>query len=310
MVDRSAPTIGNYYIACMSVPMSVRRTLRLKGAANESRAKDQPTSYISRIFPELQYCRLYIAWMANFSFRVLVFGLPMPEYYRDGRVMVECNFSTPVSYKLRKRQTLNGEVHEHERSVTPYQVRVDVNATIQKSLFRLYVDGVLVNWNVLSGDKSFIFKGVCGSSGTRELLFDQPVPQSLAEHVHENAGHDCEEVAYSGVSKVGSIEVVQYEAIYRRSEFRRWKGVSLRHGNNTDFGSNAYSNYHRATSREGKLVEGINPYNYFNIWDVGRELSRQCVEYHMTETLQDMGICLTEIDWGKAPTTYSRVKNW
>lgn len=246
--------------------------------------------------------------MADFSFHVLVFGLPMPEYQRGRRVMIESNLFTPVSYKVRKRQIVNGELREHEFPVTPYQVRVDVNPTVPMSLFRLYVDGVLVNWNIFGGGKSFIFKGVCGSSGTRELLFAPSQSISVEDKVQPEA----EEVqCTAGISKVGIIEVVQYEASYRGSEYKHWKGVSLRHYNKKEIRNVAYTNYYpSAISTEGKLVEGITPSGYFNVWDVGREVGRQCVEYHMAQTLRDMGICLAEVDWGKAPTTASTVKNW
>lgn len=228
----------------------------------------------------------------------------MPEYQRDGRVMIESNLFTPVSYKVRKRQIVDGELREHEFPVTPYQVRVDVKATVPKSLFRLYVDGVLVNWNIIGGGKSFIFKGVCGSSGTRELLFapSQSISAVQPERVECTAG----------TSKTGIIEVVQYEASYRGSQHKQWKGVSLRHNNNNESGTVPYSNYcHSVISMEGKLVEGHNQYGYFNIWDVGREVGRQCVEYHMPQTLRDMGIYLAAVDWGKAPPTLpNTVNDW
>lgn len=246
--------------------------------------------------------------MADFSFRVLVFGLPLPVYQRDGRVMIESNLFTPVSYKVRKRQIVNGELREHEFPVTPYQVRVDVKATVPKSLFRLYVDGVLVNWNIIEGGQSFIFKGVCGSSGTRELLFAPSQSISGEGKVPpETEAVECT----AGTSKAGIIEVVQYEASYRGSEHKQWKGVSLSHYNNIEIGSVPYSNYYRSVvSREGKLVEGHNQYGCFNIWDVGREVGRQCVEYHTPQTLRDMGIYLAEIDWGKAPAIPNTVKDW
>ena len=55
----------------------------------------------------------------------------------------------------------------------------------------------------------------------------------------------------------------------------------------------------RPTSKEGKLLESINPYDLFHIWDVGRELGRHCVEYHTARTLQDMGVSIKDMNWGK-----------
>ena len=238
--------------------------------------------------------------MADFTFNVLVFGLPMPEYHQDGRVFIESNLFTPVTYNLRARQMVNGELREHECPVTPYQVRVSTNALCQKSLFRLYVDGVLVNWSVFGKGKNYIFKGVSGRRGTRELLFT--LPPNFGKRKNDD------QVDQSKVSKLGTIEVVQYEAIYRRSEYNQWKGVTLRHVDKTGTPNNSMCvNCH---SREGKLIEAINSYNYFDVWDVGLELGRQCVEYCTAHCLRGMGMCLVEVDWGQAPDSASYVKNW
>ena len=106
--------------------------------------------------------------MAGFTFHVQVFGLPMPEYQVEGRKMIESKFSTPVTYK-------SNFSTEGECWLTPYQVRVEVSGTERTSLFRLFVDGNLANWKVCIGNKSFVFKGVCSTSGTRELLFSIPI---------------------------------------------------------------------------------------------------------------------------------------
>ena len=92
--------------------------------------------------------------MADFKFHVLIAGLPVPEYHKDGRVLVECNLFTPVSYKQTVRELVYGEVEEQEWPVTPYEVRVETSSTCPFSWFRLYVDGVEVN-----GD-------VCGEGGS------------------------------------------------------------------------------------------------------------------------------------------------
>ena len=46
----------------------------------------------------------------NFKFAVLIAGLPVPEYYHDGKIYVESNLWTPVSYNQRVREMAYGEV--------------------------------------------------------------------------------------------------------------------------------------------------------------------------------------------------------
>ena len=92
--------------------------------------------------------------MAEFKFCVLVAGLALPEYCKDGRIMVESNLFTPVSYKQRVREIAYGEVEEQEWPVTPYQVRVETSPSCQESWFHLCVDGVEVNWHIAGKGRS------------------------------------------------------------------------------------------------------------------------------------------------------------
>ena len=46
----------------------------------------------------------------NFGFSVLIAGLPVPEYRHEGKVYVESNLWTPVSYNQRVRELAYGEV--------------------------------------------------------------------------------------------------------------------------------------------------------------------------------------------------------
>ena len=98
-----------------------------------------------------------------------------------------------------------------------------------------------MNWKVYSGDKSFLFRGVCGAIGTRELLFSIPI-------INSGKG--------SRGSEPGTITVVEFEAIYRGSEYKHWKGVSLSP-------SRASDPTFRPSSKEGRLLERINPMDCF-----------------------------------------------
>ena len=90
----------------------------------------------------------------NFGFSVLIAGLPVPEYQKDGRYYVESNLWTPVSYKQRVRELAYGEVEEQEWPVTPYQIKVYTQSHCPLSWLDVYVDGVRVSKHVLKGGES------------------------------------------------------------------------------------------------------------------------------------------------------------
>ena len=46
----------------------------------------------------------------NFGFSVLIAGLSVPEYHHEGKVYVESNLWTPVSYNQLVRELAYGEV--------------------------------------------------------------------------------------------------------------------------------------------------------------------------------------------------------
>ena len=46
----------------------------------------------------------------NFEFNVLIAGLPVPEYHHEGKLYVESNLWTPVSYNQLVRELAYGEV--------------------------------------------------------------------------------------------------------------------------------------------------------------------------------------------------------
>lgn len=56
----------------------------------------------------------------NFTFSVLIAGLPVPEYRQDGKVYVESNLWTPVSYKQSVREMAYGEVRQIICPVLPF----------------------------------------------------------------------------------------------------------------------------------------------------------------------------------------------
>lgn len=51
---------------------------------------------------------------ANSDFRVdiLIAGVPVPEYSKDGKYYVECNLNTPFTYKEKASEYVCGEREE------------------------------------------------------------------------------------------------------------------------------------------------------------------------------------------------------
>ena len=86
-----------------------------------------------------------------FGFSVLVAGLPVPEYTKDGETYVESNLWTPASYQMSIREFAYGEVEEQKWPVTPYTIRVCTEPHCPLSWFDVYVDGVKVGWEVCGG---------------------------------------------------------------------------------------------------------------------------------------------------------------
>ena len=90
----------------------------------------------------------------KFGFSVLIAGLPVPEYLKDGRYYVESNLWTPVSYKQLVRELAYGEVEEQEWPVTPYQIKVYTLPQTPLSWLHVYVDGVKVHKCALNEEES------------------------------------------------------------------------------------------------------------------------------------------------------------
>lgn len=86
-----------------------------------------------------------------FGFSVLVAGLPVPEYTKDGETYVESNLWTPASYQMSIREFAYGEMEEQKWPVTPYTIRVYTEPHCPLSWFDVYVDGVKVGWEVCGG---------------------------------------------------------------------------------------------------------------------------------------------------------------
>lgn len=104
--------------------------------------------------------------------------------------------------------------------------------------------------------------------------------------------------------KIGKIEVIRFETSFSHQTMRSAssgsKEVDFIQANKKDVKDVTKNGYCMTTTRQGKLIRGETPYKKpggpknkmesVNIWNIGDELDKVRVEYHMTQTLLDWGI--------------------
>lgn len=104
--------------------------------------------------------------------------------------------------------------------------------------------------------------------------------------------------------KVGKIEVVCHETTFSHTEMRCSSSLSkvdFNQANKKDVLDVTRKEYCMATTRMGKLMRDGKPYDrpqvkkeakprQTSIWNIGDEVNKIGMEYHMTQTLIDWGI--------------------
>ena len=99
------------------------------------------------------------------------------------------------------------------------------------------------------------------------------------------------------------------------------KHVDFTQANKKDVKDVTNSQYCMTTTRQGKLLRQEKPYSrptsknekeMVSMWNIGDELDKLHVEYHMTQTLLDWGVTPIRPDWTQAGSAKPRslsVKN-
>ena len=102
-------------------------------------------------------------------------------------------------------------------------------------------------------------------------------------------------------SRIGTIEIVRFEASYIREEYRPTKDVIFNQANKSDTQQVTEGKYTMSTTKKGRYVHRTKPYDVQlkKLWRIGSECGRLAVNYRMGHNLQDMGIELRPIDWSK-----------
>ena len=102
--------------------------------------------------------------------------------------------------------------------------------------------------------------------------------------------------------KVGKIEVVCFETSFSHVQKlpKKSKSIDFSQANKMDVFDITQKKYTMATTRVGRLLRDGKPYDKpvkteggledRSIWNIGDEVQKIHVEYHMTQTLMDWGI--------------------
>lgn len=102
-------------------------------------------------------------------------------------------------------------------------------------------------------------------------------------------------------TKIGTIEVVRYEASYVKEEYRPLKDTDFDQANKKDTYKVTDGKYTMSTTKKGRYIHRTRPYDVQlkKLWRIGSECGRLTVNYRMGHTLQEMGIQLRSIDWSR-----------
>ena len=112
--------------------------------------------------------------------------------------------------------------------------------------------------------------------------------------------------------KIGKIEVIRYETTFSHREMRAASSssrqVNFTQANKKDVKEVTRNGYCMTTTRQGKLIHKEKPYSRpnsknekqsVNIWNIGDELDKLRIEYHMTQTLLDWQIQPIQPQWSR-----------
>lgn len=113
-------------------------------------------------------------------------------------------------------------------------------------------------------------------------------------------------------SRVGKIEVNRHDATFARKAMgvHRYTAVDFVQANKKDVTDITKLSYTMTTTRQGKLIRNGKPCDtsssaedtkpemkMLSYYNIGNEVGKLQLEYHMTHTLIDWGIQLVRPDW-------------
>ncbi len=101
--------------------------------------------------------------------------------------------------------------------------------------------------------------------------------------------------------RIGTIEVIRYEASYVKEEYRPLKDTDFDQANKKDTYRVTDGKYTMSTTKKGRYIHRTKPYDVQlkKLWRIGSECGRLTVNYRMGHTLREMGVQLRPIDWSR-----------
>ncbi|KAK2143626.1 hypothetical protein LSH36_825g03027 [Paralvinella palmiformis] len=219
----------------------------------------------------------------HFTLSILIGGTVVPEYTKNDIHYVECNLSTPVSYKLPEADVIAGEIEKQEWPVTPYSLKIETHNLDETCYFRVLIDGVKVKAVSLGPNSVSTIRGFRDDTVIREFLFSMP----------RFAKDSADRLESGRETNVGCIEVECWEAELKSSSWKsRHKMLNFQQANKKDVYKVTSGEYTMVTSKVGKPVSRRSVLRKVDSWRRKELLSSLKIHYRMGHTLQEMGFTL------------------
>lgn len=88
-------------------------------------------------------------------------------------------------------------------------------------------------------------------------------------------------------SRIGTIEVVQYTTNFVRQEWRKPEDTEFDQANKKDARDVTKGRHTMSTTKKGKVVKALSKEaTLYSVYDIGHEISRLSLHYHMAHTLE------------------------
>ncbi|XP_046561907.1 dentin sialophosphoprotein-like, partial [Haliotis rubra] len=220
----------------------------------------------------------------DFTMSILVGGVELPEYSKDGTCFVESNLFTPVSYNVHLEEEVQGETEAQSWPVTPYQIRVAAKSNTPYSYYKIYVDGQKASQVAVHPGKQCISEGFYDGSQITEFLFSLPrFPKNEKDRIEKGKA-----------SRIGVLEVECWNSKVTGYKRPVTHDMEYSQANKKDSSNVTQGQYMMATTKMGKSLRTTQK-SLVEDWTLFNVRSKLSVKYVMGHSLIDMGFKLKPI---------------
>ncbi|XP_071087414.1 high mobility group nucleosome-binding domain-containing protein 5-like [Haliotis cracherodii] len=220
----------------------------------------------------------------DFTMSILVGGVELPEYTKDGTCFVESNLFTPVSYNVHLEEEVQGETEAQSWPVTPYQIRVAAKSNTPYSYYKIYVDGQKASQVAVHPGKHCISEGFYDGSQITEFLFSLPrFPKNEKDRIEKGKA-----------SRIGVLEVECWNSKVTGYKKPITHDVEYSQANKKDSSNVTQGKYMMATTKMGRSLRTTQK-SLVEDWTLFNVRSKLSVKYVMGHSLVDMGFKLKPI---------------